>query len=101
MTFATAGRVRDFIRAFDAAHPIDLLIVNAGIFSGHHADRDMEDSGEIVAMLRTNLEAAVLTIAAALPQMRARRSGRIAIIGSLAALQPLADSPRTAPARPA
>jgi short-subunit dehydrogenase len=84
---------QDFIRAFDAAHPIDLLIVNAGIFSGHHADRDMEDSSEIVAMLRTNLEAAVLTIAAALPQMRARRSGRIAIIGSLAALQPLADSP--------
>ncbi len=53
----------------------------------------MEDSGEIVGMLRTNLEAAILTIAAALPQMRARRSGRIAIIGSLAALQPLADSP--------
>ena len=75
----------DFIRTFDAAHPIDLLIVNAGIFSGHHAGREMEDSGEIVAMLRTNLEAAILTITAALPRMRARRSGRIAIIGSLAA----------------
>lgn len=84
---------QDFIRVFDAAQPIDLLIVNAGIFSGHHANREMEDSGEIVAMLRTNLEAAILTIAAALPQMRTRRSGRIAIIGSLAALQPLADSP--------
>src|SRR5262249_25459537 len=31
----TAGY--DFIRTFAAAHPIDLLIVNAGVFSGHHA----------------------------------------------------------------
>jgi short-subunit dehydrogenase len=84
---------RDFIGTFAAAHPIELLIVNAGVFSGHHADREMEDSGEIIGILRTNLEAAILTIAAALPHMRARRGGRIAIIGSLAALQPLADSP--------
>jgi short-subunit dehydrogenase len=87
------GSGQDFIRAFAAAHPIDLLIVNAGVFSGHHPARDMEDGGEIAAVLRTNLEAAILTIAAALPAMRARGRGRIAIIGSLAALHPLADAP--------
>ncbi len=84
---------QDFIRAFAAAHPIDLLIVNAGVFRGHHPAREMEDGGEITAVLRTNLEAAILTIAAALPAMRARGRGRIAIIGSLAALHPLADAP--------
>ncbi len=88
-----AGSGHDFIRAFAAASPIDLLIVNAGVFSGHHPAREMEDAGEVTAILRTNLEAAILTIAAAMPAMRARGSGRIAIIGSLAALQPSADAP--------
>lgn len=83
----------DFIRAFAAEHAIDLLIVNAGVFSGHHPQREMEEADEIISILRTNLEAAILTIAAALPHMRKRRSGRIALIGSLAALHPLADAP--------
>jgi len=82
-----------WMRAFDAAHPIELLIVNAGVFTGHGANRAMETDGEIMAMLRTNLESATTTISAALPMLRARRQGRIAIIGSLAALQPLADAP--------
>ena len=84
---------RDFIRAFAEARPLDLLVVNAGVFAGHRPERQMEDADEIIAVLRTNLEAAILTIAAAVPQMRARRAGRIAIVGSLAALQPLADAP--------
>ena len=82
-----------WMRAFDAAHPIDLLIVNAGAFTGHGADRAMETDDEIMVMLRVNLESATKTIAAALPMLRARRRGRIAIVGSLAALQPLADAP--------
>jgi short-subunit dehydrogenase len=88
-----AGAGQNFIRAFADAHPIDLLVINAGIFRGHHPTREMEDVGEVTAVLRTNLEAAILTIAAALPAMRARGRGRIAIIGSLAALHPLADAP--------
>jgi short-subunit dehydrogenase len=82
-----------WMRDFDAAHPIDLLIVNAGQFTGHGPDRTMESLDDIVEILRSNLEGAANFIAAALPMMRARRRGRIAIIGSLAALQPLADAP--------
>ena len=88
-----AAATGEWMRAFDAAHPIDLLIVNAGVFTGHGADRAMETNEETVAMLRTNLESATTTIAAALPMLRRRRRGRIAIVGSLAALQPLADAP--------
>jgi len=88
-----ATATTSWMHGFDAAHPIDLLIVNAGVFTGHGAERIMETNDEILAMLRTNLEAAVTTIAAALPMLRARRRGRIAIIGSLAALHPLADAP--------
>ncbi len=83
----------EVISAFVTARGVDLLIVNAGVFSGHHPDGEMEGTGEATQMLRTNLEAAVLVIMAVLPQMRAQRSGRIAIIGSLAALHPLADAP--------
>jgi short-subunit dehydrogenase len=81
------------MHAFDAKHPVDLLIVNAGVFTGHGPNSKMETTDEIVWLLRTNLEGAALTIAAALPMMRARKSGRIGIVGSLAAFQPLADAP--------
>jgi short-subunit dehydrogenase len=87
------GALEQWMRAFDAAHPIHLLIVNAGAFTGHGPDRTLESVAEITWVLRTNLEGAALTIAAALPMMRTRRSGRIAIVISLAALQPLADAP--------
>jgi len=79
--------------AFDAMRPIDLLFVNAGVFSGHGPDRQIESIEEVLWQIRVNLEGALLTIAAALPGMRRRRTGRIVLIGSLAALQPLADAP--------
>ena len=82
-----------WIGDFDGEHAIDLLIVNAGAFTGNGPSGAQETADEIALMLRTNLEGAALTIAAALPMLRARRSGRIAIVGSLAALQPLADAP--------
>jgi short-subunit dehydrogenase len=84
--------IAQWIVSFDAAHPIDLLIVNAGTFTGH-GKAAPETVDEVTRILRTNLEGAALTIAAALPMMRARRRGHVAIVGSLAALHPLADAP--------
>lgn len=84
---------RQWMEDFDRQHPIDLLIVNAGVFTGHGPEREAESAEEISWILRINLEGAALTIAATLPMMRRRRCGRIAIVSSLAALQPLADAP--------
>jgi short-subunit dehydrogenase len=81
-----------WFEAFDAKHPVDLLIVNAGMFTGH-GKFTPETVQEMIELVRTNLEGAALTISAAVPMMRARQSGRIAIVGSLAALHPLADAP--------
>lgn len=83
------------IRDRDAARgrAVDLAIVNAGLFNGHGADRQMERADEIREVLRTNLEGLAATVDALLPGMRAQRRGHIALIGSLAALQPLADAP--------
>jgi NAD(P)-dependent dehydrogenase (short-subunit alcohol dehydrogenase family) len=82
-----------WIDAFDAEHPIDLLFVNAGVYSGHGPGGQMETIEEVLGLIRTNLEGAAITIGAVLPAMRRRRHGRIVLIGSLAALQCLADAP--------
>jgi len=76
------------------------LIVNAGMFTGH--GRSVPESvEEMTELVQTNLEGAALTIAVALPMMRARQRGRIAIVGSLAALHRWPTLPPIAPARPA
>ncbi len=82
-----------WVREFDALHPIDLLIVNAGAFTGNGPPPAMETGGESVATLRVNLEGAIRTVQSVLPMFRARRSGCIALVGSLAAMQPVADAP--------
>jgi short-subunit dehydrogenase len=53
----------------------------------------METLDDVHHLIETNLLGLATTIDAVLPGMRRRRSGTIALIGSLAALQPLADAP--------
>lgn len=88
-----ASAMATLISACDAKHPIDLVIANAGVFTGHGAGRDMETAADIAWMSRVNFEGVVNVIQPTLDGMRRRRRGQIAIIGSLAALQPLADAP--------
>jgi short-subunit dehydrogenase len=91
VTDATA--LGQWIGGFDAEHPIGLLFVNAGVYAGHGPDGRMESIDEALWQIRTNLEGAVITVGAALPGMRRRRCGQIALICSLAGLQSLADAP--------
>jgi short-subunit dehydrogenase len=85
--------VERWLHAFDDEHPIDLLFVNAGVYTGHGPSRRMETIDEVLWLIRTNLEGAAITVDAVLPGMRRRRRGRIVLVGSLAALQSLADAP--------
>jgi short-subunit dehydrogenase len=82
-----------WIDAFDAEHAIDLLFVNAGVYAGHGPGGQMETITEVIWQIRTNLEGAAITIGATLPGMQRRHRGHIVLIGSLAALQSLADAP--------
>ncbi len=82
----------EWMEAFDKTAPIDLLIVNAGVFTGH-GRHEAESAEEIRDIIGTNLEGAIATVGAALPMLRARKRGHLALIGSLAALYPLADAP--------
>lgn len=87
------ARMTSELEAWDRSRPIDLAIVNAGVFNGHGADGRMETMAEIEPQVHTNLLGLMTTVNAVLPQMRKRGGGTIALIGSLAALQPLADAP--------
>lgn len=88
-----ASRLETSFRAWNAQAPIDLVIVNAGIFGGNGANGQMERLTAAEAQVRTNLLGLMATVDAVLPLMRERRQGTIALIGSLAGLQPLADAP--------
>lgn len=88
-----ADQVATWLEEVDNAAPIDLLIANAGIFSGHGAGGQMESAGEIASQIETNLFGTISTVAAVAGRMKGRGGGHIAMVSSLAALQPLADAP--------
>lgn len=81
------------LTGFDAAHPIDLLIANAGVLEGRQADGTMEDGETARRVIEINLLGALATLHAVLPAMRTRNRGSIALVSSLAALSPLTDAP--------
>ena len=69
-----------------SAHlPLDLAIVNAGVNTNIGPDGAGERWEAVEELLEVNVLAAIATIDALLPAMRARRSGQIALVSSLAA----------------
>jgi short-subunit dehydrogenase len=82
-----------FLTGFDAQHPIDLLIANAGVLDGRRADGTIEDANAARRVIEINLLGATDTLHAVLPAMRARGRGHIALVSSLAALSPVTDAP--------
>jgi short-subunit dehydrogenase len=82
-----------FLTGFDAAHPIDLLIANAGVLDGRRADGAIENAEAARRVIEINLLGAIDTLHGVLPGMRRRGRGHIALISSLAALSPVTDAP--------
>jgi short-subunit dehydrogenase len=80
------------LRAFDEARPVDLLIANAGVSGGLEPGRRFETFTTAQRQLRINLEGAIATVTPLVEPMRARRRGQIALMSSLAALQPVGDT---------
>ena len=85
-------RLAERLIAFDKAHPVDLLIANAGVSGGLEPGRGFETFATAQRQLRINLEGAVATVTPLVDPMRARKRGRIAVMSSLAALQPVGDT---------
>jgi len=82
-----------WLAAFDDAHPVDLLIANAGVMAGRPADGMLEPADVGHALVETNVLGVLNTVQPLLPRMLARGAGQIAIVSSIAAFIPLPDAP--------
>lgn len=85
--------VAQWLCSFDDAHPIDLLVANAGVASTLSSVYDWEDLTRTTDVFDTNFFGALHTVLPVIERMRARKRGQIAIISSLAAVRGMAISP--------
>lgn len=87
-----AAEVANWIDRIERSGPVDLLIVNAGVFGGRYAS-DRPERVEIAApIVATNLVGAIHCAGMMAERMAARGSGHIALVSSLAARLPSADA---------
>ncbi|TAM31951.1 MAG: SDR family NAD(P)-dependent oxidoreductase [Paraburkholderia sp.] len=82
-----------WLRGFDAAHPIDLLIANAGVASTLATSNDWEDLARTRTIIEINFFGALHAVQSVADRMRLRGTGQIALVGSLAAIRGMAISP--------
>ena len=78
---------------FDRAHPVELLVANAGISAGAEPGSPGEPAAITLRQIEVNLLGAVHTIAPLVPLLCARGRGRIVAISSVAAFRGLPYSP--------
>jgi short-subunit dehydrogenase len=85
--------LRAWLAGLSAQLPIDLAIVNAGVSTDVGARGEGERWEAVEGLLEVNVIAALATVDALLPAMRARRHGQIALISSLAGYHGLPLTP--------
>ena len=88
-----ASAMASWLREFDARHPVDLLIANAGTSAGPDPDSPSEGTETAARQVGVNLLGAINTIEPLLPALCARRRGRVAAVASIAAYRGLPYSP--------
>ncbi len=82
---------KDWIEKIEENYALDLIIANAGISAGTSGGTESEQ--QIRAIFDTNLYGVLNIINPAIARMKARKSGQIAIISSLAGFRGLPSSP--------
>ena len=82
-----------WLAAFDRAYPVELVVANAGVSAGPEKGDRGEPAAVTERQIAVNLLGAVHTIAPLVPQLCARRRGRIAAISSVASFRGLPYSP--------
>ncbi|WP_175691542.1 SDR family NAD(P)-dependent oxidoreductase [Burkholderia anthina] len=88
-----SAALQSWVFDFDAQHPIDMLIANAGVASTLRSSEDWEGVTRTAEVIDTNLYGVLNAVLPAVERMRARRRGQIAIVSSLAGLRGMAISP--------
>ncbi len=82
-----------WLHQLDLDHPIDLVIANAGVMEGTPPGGAIEPADSAYDLMRTNVLGVMNTVQPVLDAMMARGQGQVAIMSSIAAFIPLADSP--------
>ena len=72
-----------WLTAFDDAHPVDLLIANAGV-SIDNGNSSLDDFSIIRQTMAVNIDGVLNTVEPLVGRMTARRRGQIAVVSSLA-----------------
>lgn len=90
---ADGPALAEWLTAFDRAHPVDLVVANAGTSAGTDPGAAFETAAVTTRQIAVNLLGVVNTVAPLLPYICQRRRGRIAIVASVAALRGLPYSP--------
>ncbi|MBI3708081.1 MAG: SDR family NAD(P)-dependent oxidoreductase [Proteobacteria bacterium] len=80
-----------WIATVDRAHPLDLVIANAGISAGTGGGGESEEQAHRI--LAVNIDGVLNTVFPALAGMIARRSGQIALMSSLAGFRGFPGAP--------
>ena len=86
-----AKAMKIWLRDFNARHPVDLLIANAGISAGTGGGG--EPAAQARAIFAVNLDGVLNTVQPLLSPMRKRRRGQIAIMSSLASFRGFPGAP--------
>ena len=80
---ADRGRLAAWLTSFDDAHPVDLLLANAGI-SIDKDNSSLDDFAVVRKTLDVNVGGVLNTVEPLLERMMARKRGQIGIVSSLA-----------------
>jgi len=80
-----------WIERIDAAHPLDLVIANAGLSAG--TGKGTESKEQNASIFATNVHGVFNTLHPVLPRMKARGYGQIAIMSSLAGFRGIPGAP--------
>jgi len=90
---ADADALGGWIKEFESAAPVDLVIANAGTSAGPAPGMAFEGLTLATRQVRTNLLGVMNTVEPLLPGFLARGKGRIAIVSSIAGYRGLPYSP--------
>jgi len=74
-----------WLTEIDAAHPVDLLVANAGISAGTSKEDDAPDKTRDI--FAVNLAGVLNTVLPMIPKLRERKRGQIALLASIAAFR--------------
>lgn len=85
--------LRAMVTRISEAEQPDLVIIGAGLNTAIGPNGEAEEWAASQALIEVNLLAVMATVDAALPAMRARRSGQIALFSSLAGWRGLPSTP--------